>query len=162
MLKKFKSSLPATLSSARGGWKFQDGWTLIELLTVVAIISLLSIGIMMIVSTQLGRARDATRVADLKDTQVYLEKYSIDHGARYPVESQFSDMAETLADSYSEYDGSTSDPKNLTYTYESTDGLTYCMCAEFERHGEKANSMADCVAAASEQAATHYCLVNKQ
>ncbi len=144
-----------------GVWKSQAGWTLIELLTVVAIMALLSVGIMMIVSTQLGRARDATRVADLKDTQVYLEKYYIDNGANYPSSTPFPDLAEMLATKYPEYDGSTNDPKNLTYTYVS-DGRTYCMCAEFERHGEKANSMADCVAAASEQDATHYCLVNKQ
>ncbi len=158
------------LPSSNGSWHSQDGWTLIELLTVVAIISLLSIGIMMIVSTQLGRARDATRIADLKDTQVYLEKYSIDHGARYPIyhnnatkAQNFLDMAAVLASQYNEYDGSTRDPKNLQYTYLSSgDGTTYCMCAEFERHGEKANSNSTCDFTVSEQDATHYCLVNKQ
>jgi len=149
------------LPSSNGSWHSQDGWTLIELLTVVAIISILSIGIMMIVSTQLGRARDATRVADLKDTQVYLEKYYIDNGASYPPSTPFPYLAEMLATEYPEYDGSTNDPKNLTYTYVS-DGRTYCMCAEFERHGEKANSNSTCDFTVSEQDATHYCLVNKQ
>ena len=152
LIKNQQQSL--SLPSSRGGW------TLIELLTVVAIIALLATGIIMMVSTQLGRARDATRIADLKDTQVYLERYSIDTG-RYPVQTNFATMASDLGTQYSEYDNNTADPKNLLYTYNS-DGLTYCMCAEFERHGEKANSNATCNFSVPEAEATHYCLVNKQ
>ncbi|MFA5184042.1 MAG: prepilin-type N-terminal cleavage/methylation domain-containing protein [Patescibacteria group bacterium] len=59
------------------------GFTLIELLVVIAIIGLLSTLSILALNTARARARDAKRVADVKQIQTALEMYYNDVGS-YP------------------------------------------------------------------------------
>lgn len=144
--------------------QFTGGWTLIELLTVVAIISILFVAIGMIVGVQVNRARDAAKIAELKDIQVYLERYYIDSSdATYPATSDVLSLSNQLTTQYPEYQGLASSPYLQRYTYSPGSGnRTYCICAEFESKGEKSNSDASCDFTLPEAETTHYCLVNKQ
>lgn len=63
--------------------KKQKGFTLIELLVVIAIIGLLSTLSILALNTARARARDAKRVADVKQIQTALEMYFNDAGS-YP------------------------------------------------------------------------------
>jgi len=63
--------------------KNKSGFTLIELLVVIAIIGLLSTLSVIALNTARARARDAKRVADVKEIQIALEMYYNDQGA-YP------------------------------------------------------------------------------
>lgn len=64
--------------------KNKKGFTLIELLVVVAIIGLLSTLSILALNTARARARDAKRVADVRQMQTALEMYFNDMGV-YPV-----------------------------------------------------------------------------
>lgn len=70
-----------TLSRSRG-------FTLIELLVVIAIIGILSAVILISLNDGRASARDARRIADLRQTQLALELYYNDFGV-YPVASYF-------------------------------------------------------------------------
>ncbi len=59
------------------------GFTLIEILVVLAIIGLLATGIFVSVGESSATGRDAKRQADLKNLQTAIESYKIDNG-RYP------------------------------------------------------------------------------
>ena len=61
----------------------KKGFTLIELLVVIAIIGLLSTFAVVALSQTRAKARDARRLADLKQIQLALEQYYYDHSA-YP------------------------------------------------------------------------------
>jgi general secretion pathway protein G len=63
--------------------KNKQGFTLIELLVVIAIIGLLSTLSILALNTARARARDAKRIADVKEIQTALEMYFNDAGA-YP------------------------------------------------------------------------------
>lgn len=68
------------------------GFTLIELLVVIAIIGLLSTLSVLALNSARARARDAKRVADVKQIQTALEMYYNDAGD-YPTDAS---MAATL------------------------------------------------------------------
>ncbi|MEK7648540.1 MAG: type II secretion system protein [Patescibacteria group bacterium] len=62
----------------------QKGFTLVELLVVVAIIGLLAgIAIVSVNSVRI-KARDTRRIADIKQIQNALELYNNEHGGMYP------------------------------------------------------------------------------
>ena len=63
--------------------KNKQGFTLIELLVVIAIIGLLATLSILSLNTARARARDAKRVADVKQIQTALEMYYNDVGS-YP------------------------------------------------------------------------------
>lgn len=56
---------------------------MIELLIVIAILGVLMVILLLIFQTQLGRARDARRKADLEKIKIAFEEYYNDHGC-YP------------------------------------------------------------------------------
>lgn len=60
--------------------KFYRGFTLIEMLIVLVILSLLMTGFMMVISTQLKKARDGRRKVDLELIKTVLYEYSFDNG----------------------------------------------------------------------------------
>lgn len=63
-----------------------SGFTLIELLVVIAIIGLLASVVLASLNSARAKARDARRVADIKQVQLALELYYDDNG-RYPLPS---------------------------------------------------------------------------
>ena len=63
--------------------KHKKGFTLVELLVVIAIIGLLSTLSILALNSARARARDAKRVADIKQIQTALEMYYNDRGT-YP------------------------------------------------------------------------------
>lgn len=64
--------------------RFQRGFTLIELLVVISIIGLLSSVVLASVSASRASARDAERIANLKQIQNALELYALDNNGNYP------------------------------------------------------------------------------
>src|SRR3989344_9029837 len=59
-------------------------FTLIELLVVISIIGLLSTVVLASLNTARVKARDAQRIAALKEIQKAIELYASDHGGQYP------------------------------------------------------------------------------
>ncbi|EKD76564.1 MAG: hypothetical protein ACD_43C00058G0002 [uncultured bacterium] len=67
--------------------KTNQGFTLIELLIVIAIIGLLATLAIVSLSTAQQKARDAKRIADLKQIQNAVELYNSEHNGAYPIAS---------------------------------------------------------------------------
>lgn len=84
-------SKPYTLNPARG-------FTLIEVLTVVAIIGLLASIILVGLGSFRARARDARRIADLRSTQNALELYYTKF-SQYPVDSDWNALQNEIINS---------------------------------------------------------------
>lgn len=64
--------------------KISGGFTLIELLVVIAIIGVLASVVLASLNTARKKARDARRVADIKQIQLALELYFDSQGNTYP------------------------------------------------------------------------------
>lgn len=77
-------------------WK--RGFTLIELIIVVGIIGILSVGVMTILNpfSQFQKVSDAKRKSDLSQIQKALETYYQDNG-QYPDNSEASDSCQNLS-----------------------------------------------------------------
>ena len=107
------------------------GFTMIEIMVVVAIIAVLTtIGIISYSSTQ-KKARDGKRKADLEQVRSALVLYRTDNGV-YTTTLTWTTMAPIT----SYISGSSiSDPKPLPhvqYTYTSATGATFSLCATLE------------------------------
>lgn len=107
------------------------GFTIIELLVVVAIIALLTtVGLVTFTQTN-KRARDGKRKADLEQLRSALVLYRTDNGT-YPGAISWSDMtpiqtyisATTIQDPLSS--------PHPQYTYSSSGGNTFTVCATLE------------------------------
>lgn len=128
----------------------RKGFTLIELLVVIAIIGLLSTLAVVALNSAREKARDAKRVADIKQLQTALELYYNDNQA-YPVEAVAITLGSATADCLSAngtdgfeaaadcaaddvYMGQVpSDPtSSQNYTYISADGSTYTISFTLE------------------------------
>lgn len=68
--------------------KFNKGFTLLELMIVIAVLSILSAGIITILNPyeQIQKANDSRRKSDLSQLQKAIEQYYEDNG-RYPLQS---------------------------------------------------------------------------
>ncbi len=64
--------------------KSNKGFTLVELLVVIAIIGILASVILVSLNSARERARDARRVADLRQVTLALENYYEDNNQAYP------------------------------------------------------------------------------
>jgi prepilin-type N-terminal cleavage/methylation domain-containing protein len=60
------------------------GFTLIELLIVVSIIGILSVALVPSITNAPAKARDAARIAAVKDAIAAIETYAIDNNSVYP------------------------------------------------------------------------------
>lgn len=121
-------------NSPRGG----AGFTLVELLIVIAIIGILSTVLMVNFVGIRERARDAKRKSDLRQMQAALELYRTDNGA-YPIGSlNCGSPLEVGSKRY--MTKIPSDPLTAScYTYTSGDGVTYTYygCLENTNDSEK-------------------------
>jgi len=119
--------------------KSKKAFTLIELLVVIAIIGLLATISVVALNNARAKARDAKRVADVKQVQTALELFFNDKG-RYPTADEFNSgsIFSTTTGATTTYmaiipaaaspaDGSCS-PTNNQYVYNaSSDGTTYTL-----------------------------------
>jgi general secretion pathway protein G len=119
----------------------KSGFTLIELLVVIAIIGLLSTLSVVALSSAREKARNAKRVADIKQIQTALELYYNDNNA-YPTSVDFSGTG-TITNAGIIYMGSVpvnpapwedGSCTNSNYIYESalanTYSIYYCLSAD--------------------------------
>lgn len=83
--------------------KLNAGFTLVELLVVISIIGLLSSIVLTSVNSARAKARDARRIADLKQIQTALEFY-YDTNGQYPLGSQGSGVWSSHAPAYGNND----------------------------------------------------------
>ncbi|MFZ2310023.1 MAG: prepilin-type N-terminal cleavage/methylation domain-containing protein [Patescibacteria group bacterium] len=118
--------------------KNQQGFTLIELLVVVAIIGLLATLSIVALNNARARARDARRVADVKQIQTALELYYNDYGiypATVPTSGTVISSGTTVYMSQvptppQPADGSCAAATVYTYTVQDSNrsySLTYCL-----------------------------------
>lgn len=123
--------------------KKTKGFTLIELLVVVAIIGLLASIVLVGLGAFRGRARDARRIADLRQTQNSLELFYTRNVA-YPTVSgtnSWQSLSTALTGAGIGVTSVSNDPLSPTQTYEygvSADRQSYVLSAQFEDAGNPA------------------------
>ena len=82
--------------------KHNSGFTLIELLVVIAIIGMLSSVVLASLNSARAKARDAKRIADLKELQKALEFY-FDDNRQYPPHDSGAEVTSSLTELVSDY-----------------------------------------------------------
>ncbi len=110
--------------------KREKGFTLIEILIVVAIIGILSSIVLVGLGSFRSRGRDARRVADLREVQNALELYYAKTGA-YPVGNNVDVATLNLQNEGIGVTKIPKDPGSGTYQYGS-DGKSYVLSATHE------------------------------
>lgn len=145
--------------------KLEKGFTLFEMLVVIAIIGIL-LGIMSVsFSGAQARARDSKRIQDMNNLQKALETYYALSGS-YPTSTSgngnLSYNSSVILDSWP------NDPKlsvdATIWSYYSSgnspnnNSSSYCLCAKLE-NTTNANYRSQC---ASGSPLTHYCVKNRQ
>lgn len=110
------------------------GFTLIELIIVMALMALLAIVGLTNYQTSLKNGRDNRRKLDLKSVSSALQIYYSDNSA-YPVQANYGSIPNALVPNYLKT--MTADPKftgDDGYQYKSTsNGQCYCLSAKLER-----------------------------
>lgn len=133
--------------------KKRFGFTLLELLIVIAIIGVLASLAAVSYSSAQKRARDSQRQADLKAIQNALEQYYADHDGNYP-SVDCNPGVEYLPG------GIPDDPKTGTvYTFSTCTIADYCCCAELEVTGAGNASDNNCNFTSS---GDYFCVTNLQ
>ena len=120
----------------------ESGFTLIELIVVIGIISIMAIAVLAVLdpSSQIKKANDARRKADLSQIQKALETYYQDNG-NYPAVGsgyKLTDKSGTIVNwgsSWSPYMNVIPKDSTLshTYVYYSPDRQSYYLYANLER-----------------------------
>ncbi len=131
------------------------GFTLLELLIVIALIGILvSLGAASYTAAQ-KKARDARRQADIKAIQDAFEQYYADNNGTYPTSASCAAGTTYLPA------GIPKDPKTdvaYTITCDAT-GTTYCSCALLEGSTTGGNATdASCTFGSG----TYFCVKNRQ
>lgn len=107
----------------------KNGFTLVEVIVVVGIISVLASIVLFSVSGARSNSRDKARISDLKQLELALALH-LENVGSYPAEDDFDDLAPTYIPTIP------SDPLggDFEYVY-SLSGTEYTLVAEFERGG---------------------------
>lgn len=115
--------------------KKEKGFTLVEMLIVVAIIGLLSSTVLLTIGPSRQRARDARRIADLRQIQGALENYNSSNN-KYP--GLATGASGTTDNLYDEIQGIPNDPQGGRYGYIRLSTQSYVLgaCLELDRGSE--------------------------
>jgi prepilin-type N-terminal cleavage/methylation domain-containing protein len=115
--------------------KSKKGFTLIEMLIVIAIIGILSSILLVGLGAFRGRGRDARRISDLRQVQNALELYFNQTGT-YPATSDWNSLRTTLVGANIGISTISGDPTTgRSYGYCSPDGTEYVLGAVLEDAG---------------------------
>lgn len=132
------------------GVAMKRGFTLLELLIVIAIIGILiSIGVVSYSAAQ-KKSRDSRRTADVKAIQNAWEQYYADNDGSYPSSCAISSTYLPA--------GLPTDPKTGGSYSVSCTATTYCFCGAMEAGTGNADSACGYGAASK----THFCVSNLQ
>jgi len=107
--------------------KFRKGFTLMELLVIVAIIGILSSIVLSSLSSTRERAKDGRRISDIKQIQIALELY-------YDVNSAYPSSIYT-GTPLSTFLKVPSDPGGTDYVYSSS-GQDYALAATLQQYNK--------------------------
>lgn len=112
----------------------KNGFTLIEILIVVAIIGILSTMGLMAFQKSLQRSRDARRIAEIKSLQGAAEQYYADHANNYNDTGAVAGC-EHLNDYVRGFGNAYQDPKGVSYECVfPDDGASYCISTDLENN----------------------------
>lgn len=137
----------------------QYGFSLIEMVIVVACLAILSIIAMQVFGDQQGKARDARRKAHIEQLHKGVEQFYTEEN-EYPTAATYADLQTILASKYLRRITDVKDPLNrdeYVYWFEGTTA-SYCICAKLEKDTD-GNSGAECDFAGAN---THFCKKNIQ
>ena len=131
----------------------KNGFTLVEILVVIAVVGILSILAVVALNNAREKSRDAKRISDIRQIQTALQLYFNDNNA-YPISAAGTTLGGTGAGTLSSTNGfsdtaagttymnlipSNSSPGGASYIYTSVDGSTYSITFVLEgRAGELA------------------------
>src|SRR3989344_1510231 len=102
----------------RGAW--EEGFSLVELMMVVGLLAILSVGALAGFRVQISKARDAERLSELDTWNKALFTYQDDHGC-YPDDVEMS-CGSTFLDPYlAQVPCDPIDNETYKYTYSKTD-----------------------------------------
>ena len=140
--------------------KFKPGFTLIELLVVISIIGILSaIGMTAFTNAQ-KKARDATRIGDMKAYQSAYEQYYATSGT-----SSYGTTCGAM-ESYFSSGIAPTDPKTGWTAYNAAcalDGSGYTVCANLEQQaGNSTANVPGFTSVTTYAGAPYYCVKNLQ
>ena len=137
------------------------GFSLFELLVTISIIGILVSVATVSFSSAQKKARDARSVQDIGMIQKSAELYYSLNSFTYPLTTKFS-----AGEKWTAPDGTTvilesfpKPPKSTQY-YASSDGTTYCVCADVEDSNNGNATAANCTM--SQTGGAYYCAKNQQ
>jgi general secretion pathway protein G len=124
----------------------KSGFTLIEILIVVAILAILTLTVIYSITHNLANSRDARRKADLERLKIAMEDYYGDKNI-YPPDGSLGNCESEILKPY--LSSVPCDPKTklpYCYIYDNTDpkGQTYKILASFENEDDSAIASLGC------------------
>ncbi len=125
----------------------KKGFTLVELLVVIAIIAILVVLILVALGVARQKARDSQRKTDVRSIVTALELYADDHGGTFPADQDA--LYSTASDGMAKYLPSMPhDPSDSTKKYgyaagkvgtDAADLSSYVLCVNLEQPGTATN-----------------------